>query len=153
MKVAVIVSVPAGNVDVEREALPPANVTVPSVVEPYANVTVPAGVTPFAATVAVKVTAAPGMEGFNDEASAVLVGPGLTTCAKAVETLSAENESPSYSAVIESVPAGKPEVEKAATPPDSEAVPIAVVPFLKTTVPVGVGPAEVTATENVTDCG
>jgi hypothetical protein len=89
----------------------------------------------------------------SDEVSVVLVGAGFTTWARIVEALSPENESPSYSAVIESVPAGIPEVLKVATPPDSEAVPIAVAPFLKTTVPVGVGPADVTVTENVTGCG
>jgi hypothetical protein len=44
-------------------------------------------------------------------------------------------------------------VEKDATPPESVCNETLVVPFLNVTFPVGVGPADVTFSENVTDCG
>lgn len=53
--------------------------------------------------------------------------------------------------MIESVPLGNASVLRVATPLTSVPVPIVVVPFLKRTLPVGVGPeAAVTVAVNVT---
>src|SRR5437868_1971508 len=73
--VAVMGSLPSGSDDVVAVATPPASVDVPIVVAPLVKVTVP--VTPFG-TVAVKVTACPGVDGFAEEVKAT-TGVALLT--------------------------------------------------------------------------
>ena len=54
---------------------PPSTATLEAhTVAPSVNVTVPAGTPPPEVTVAVKVTDCPGVDGFGDEVSAVVVG-------------------------------------------------------------------------------
>jgi hypothetical protein len=55
-------------------------------------------------------------------------------------------------AFIVNVPAGKLDTASIATPPLRAALPINLLPFLNVTVPVGVGPAELTVAVNVTVC-
>ena len=52
-------------------ALPALRVPLPMVTVPSLKVTVPVGVPPVELTAALKVTAAPNVDGFNDELSAV----------------------------------------------------------------------------------
>ena len=52
-------------------ALPPLRVPVPMATVPSLRVTLPVGVPPVELTAALKVTAAPKVDGFNDERSAV----------------------------------------------------------------------------------
>ena len=65
------------------------NVPVPSVVVPSLKVTVPVGVPvpELGATVAVKVTDCPTVEGFTDEVTVVVVDARLTTWDSAAEVL------------------------------------------------------------------
>lgn len=144
---------PRGNVLVLRLALPPERVTVPNVVEPEVKITVPVGVVVGEVTVAVSVTDCPNVDGLREDVTVVDVTATLITWLKGAE-LVADCVSPLYVAVIESVPAGRLLRVSVATPPElSATVASVVVPFLNTTFPVGViGPAEVTAAVNVTDC-
>jgi hypothetical protein len=71
-------------------AVPPDSVPVPIVAPLSLNVTVPVGVPApgeTAATVAVKVTDWPKVEGFCDELIVVVVEAWLTTCDRADEVL------------------------------------------------------------------
>jgi hypothetical protein len=83
----------------------------------------------------------------------MVVFAGFTTWLSGVEVLEVKEAFPSYSAVIESVPAANFVVVKLATPPLSVAVPRLAVPFLNVTRPVGV-PLNCGATVavNVTGC-
>ena len=63
---------------------------VPSVVAPPLKVTVPVGVPPVEVTVAVKVTAAPNVDGFRDEASAVALVACFTVSLSTEEVLPAK---------------------------------------------------------------
>jgi hypothetical protein len=83
----------------------------------------------------------------------MVVFAGFTTWLSGVEVLEVKEAFPSYSAVIESVPAANFVVVKLATPPLSVAVPRLAVPFLNVTRPVGV-PLNCGATVavKVTDC-
>ena len=81
-------------------------------VVPSKNSTVPVGVAVplVGATVAVKVTACPYVDGPGLEASAVVVLVGLTTCASVAEGLPASVASPRYWALIAWLPAARLEV-------------------------------------------
>lgn len=79
----------------------------------------------------------------------------LTVCASAAEVLGRYDVLPKYSAVIECFPTANPVVANVALPPDSVTVDSVVVPFLKTTEPVGVPPPGATAATvavNFTNC-
>ena len=84
---------PTVSVDVVNIALPPLSVPVPSVVVPSLNVTVPVGVPDVAATVAVKVTAWPNVEGFSEDATVVELA-GFTVCVRLAEVLAVKLASP-----------------------------------------------------------
>jgi hypothetical protein len=121
---------------------------------PSKNVTVPVGVIVGDVTVAVNVTICPLAAGFSDDFSAVALVVSVTVWGSAGEVLFAVSESPLYVAVIDNDPAGNVLVVAVAIPavltaPDASHV----VPFLKTTVPVGVkGAFDVTLAVNVTAC-
>jgi hypothetical protein len=77
----------------------------------------------------------------------------LTTWLKAVEILFPDCASPSYVAVIESVPTGSFVVAKVAVPPLKVALPSHKPPFLNVTVPVAPpGASELTVADNCTGC-
>src|SRR5580698_4081719 len=137
-------------------AFPDASVPIPSDVAPSRNVTVPVIVPAVVdVTVAVNVTLAPVVDGFSDDATAVVVlalPAPFTTCVNAGEVLAAKLVSPPYCAVIEWLPAVSADVINVATPPAPTApVPIDVAPSRNVTVPVIV-PAvdDVTVAVNVT---
>ena len=71
---------PPVNAEVAYVAVPPLfSVPVPSVVVPSMKVTVPPGVPALEVTVAVKVTEAPKVDGFSEEATEVEVGESAPT--------------------------------------------------------------------------
>ena len=72
------------------------SVALPSVVAPSMKVTVPVGVVVDCgeATVAVKVTFCPKVEGFSDEVSVVVVGAPLTTSTTVFEVLEPDSVLP-----------------------------------------------------------
>lgn len=116
---------------------------VPSEVAPSKNVTVPE-IVPATdeATVAVNVTLAPAMDGFCDDARAVVVGaliPAFTACVSAGEVLPAKFASPLYFAVTECIPCVRFAVENMAIPPFiAIGVPSCVAPSKNVIVPVSV---------------
>lgn len=132
-------------------AWPALSVPVPRVVVPSRNATVPVGV-PTAVTVAVKVTVCPAVEGFSEEATAVVVGRPTTVCVSAAEVLPANVASPEYFAVIECEPAVSVEVVNVACPTLRVPVPMLVAPSKNVAVPVGVPAVAETVAVNVTDC-
>jgi hypothetical protein len=77
-----------------KAAFPELSVPVPSVVVPFLNVTDPVGVPPVEVTVAVKVTVAPNVDGFRDEASDVELAACFTVCVSAGEALPPKFVSP-----------------------------------------------------------
>jgi len=81
---------PCDSVEVVNFALPLLSVPVPRVVEPSLKVTVPMGVPPPDVTVAVKVTAAPSVDGFREEANAVELVACFTVCVSTDEVLVAK---------------------------------------------------------------
>lgn len=76
---------PAARVVVAKVALLALMVPVPRVVVPSLNVTVP--VAAAGVIVAVKVTDAPNVDGFNDEANAVVEVALFTVCVSAEDVL------------------------------------------------------------------
>jgi hypothetical protein len=71
---AVIECEPEGNEDVANAAMPSLRDDVPKIVEPSLKVTVPVGVPePWRVTEAERVTDCPKTEGFDEEATAVVV--------------------------------------------------------------------------------
>lgn len=149
-----MVCVPEASEEVAKAATPPLRGMLPSVFVPLLNVTVPAGV-PLncGATVAVKVTDSPKVDGFTDETRPVVVLAWFTTWLTAFEVLLVKDVSPLYTAVMECVPAAKVFDENFATPPLRVLVPSVLVPLLNVTVPVGVPPPDegVTVALKVTD--
>jgi hypothetical protein len=136
--VTVIRSVPTGREVVVKLAFPPDNVPVPNTVVPSVKVTVPVGMVVGEVTVAVSFTDCPDVEGFREDVRVVVVTAWLTTWLSPPE-LVADSVSPLYVAVIASVPAGKLLFVSIATPlVFNETEPRVVVPFAKTTFPVGV---------------
>jgi len=90
--VAVILCDPVVNADVVNVAMLPASVPDPMFVAPSKNVTVPVGVPDPVATVAVKVTLWPNVEGLFDDVTVVVVDAGggaFTVCVNAGEVLAA----------------------------------------------------------------
>jgi hypothetical protein len=73
-------AVPTPRAVVVKVATPPVSVALPSVALPFLNVTVPVGV-PLnsGATVAVKVTESPKVEGFSEEVNVTALVAGFTT--------------------------------------------------------------------------
>ena len=86
---AVIERLPPASNEVVNVATPfTSTVPVPSVAAPSINVTVPSGIRKLVSlTVAVKVTDCPKVDGFNEDSTVVVVGPGFITCASVVEVL------------------------------------------------------------------
>ena len=81
---------PTASDEVARVALPAVKLAVPSVAAPSRNVTVPVGVPVAGATaltVAVKVTAWPKRDGFNDEVTVVELLALFTVWVRAEEVL------------------------------------------------------------------
>lgn len=144
LKVAVTTVDPFGKVEVVIFALPPLRGTVPRVVDAAVNVTVPTIAAVGDVTVAVNVTDWPCKDGFSEDLIAVLVDALLTVWLRGVDVLLADVAHPLYTAVSESVPAGRFFLVSVATPLLRVAVPIEVVPFLNVTEPVGTGPTDVT---------
>jgi hypothetical protein len=83
-----------------------------------------------------KVTLAPKVDGFSEEARVGAPDPRFTTWESGDETAELWLESPPYCAVIEWVPTDSVVVEKLAVPPDTVPVPSTVVPSRNCTVPV-----------------
>jgi len=139
---AVMEGVPTARAEVEKMAMPPVSSAVPSVVAPSMNVTEPVGVPVLgsrASTWAVKVRLWPKTPGFADEMRVVFVLDWPTTWFSAGEVVAVKSASPSYIAEIESWPSGRAEVVNLATPALRGAVPSAIAPSRKVTVPpVGV---------------
>jgi hypothetical protein len=150
---AVMLSAPAGRLEVVHVATPPLSgwaVHEPIGSTPSLNVTRPVGLAPV--TVAVNVTDCPATDEFCEELTAVDVFT-WTVCVIAGEVLPTLYVLPPYTAVMPSAPAGRLEVVHVATPPLSGwavHVPIAFPPSSNATVPDGLAP--VTVAVNVTDC-
>jgi hypothetical protein len=106
-------------------------------------------------TFAVKVTDCPKFDGFCEEVKVVVVVALLTTWLTVFDVLPVKFESPPYTALIVSVPAGSAEVVKLAEPPLNDPVPNLFVPPLMNAMvsPSGGAPAlEVTTALKVTAC-
>jgi hypothetical protein len=81
-----------------------------------------------------------------------VVGAWLTTWLNAEDVPAEKTALPPYTAVMEWVPMLKFALVKVATPPVSEAVPKAVLPFTNVTKPLGVPAEDDTVAVKVTDC-
>jgi hypothetical protein len=135
----------------------PLRVPGPRAVAPSLKVTVPVSTPePFAgATVAVKVTFTPRSAVADEDATVVVVASIATVTEIGLDVDDANLRSPEYCAVIESVPTGRGVVSVATPEAFSVAVPSAVVPERKVTVPVGIVAVPVgpdTVAVRVTDC-
>ena len=126
------------------------SVPVPRVAVPFLNVTVPPGDPAPEVTVAVKVTAVPCVEGFLDEATEAELLALLTFWVSTGDVLALKKPVFGYTAVRESVPAGRFAIVSVAFPPLRGTVPSVALPFLKVTDPPGVPPPDVTLAVNVT---
>lgn len=104
------------------------------------------------ATVAVKVTACPKVEGFCDEVSVTTLVAFSTTWLSTGDVLPANILFPAYTAVMDLVPAARVEVVKVATPLLSVAVPSFTLPIINVTLPVGFPFDAETVAVNVNDC-
>jgi len=131
---AVIECVPPVSVEMLKVAFPLPIVPVPSVVLPSRNVTVPVAVE--GETVAVNVTAEPYVDGFNDDATVMVVLTLFTVCVNTDDVLLLSFVSPPYEAVIECDPTVSVDVLYVAFPLLTVPVPNVVLPSLKVTVPV-----------------
>jgi len=80
---------PAESADVESDAVPPPTGAVPRELTPSKNCTVP--VAAAGDTVAVKVTDCPDVDGFDDDATdvVVLIDEAFTVCVKTADVLAA----------------------------------------------------------------
>jgi hypothetical protein len=108
------------------------------------------------ATVAVKLTDWPKIEGFVEEVRVVVVAmpEGLIVTETALDVLTVKLESPRYCAVSESVPTGSVVVMRIAELPLRLAVPREVVPTKNCTEPIGVpAPGATTAMVTVSVTG
>lgn len=142
-----IEAVPAGSVDnvsvaVLLRPLPGVSVAEPSEAVPFINVTDPVGAAYVLETVAVSVTDCPKLDGFSEDATAVVVVAAFTTWLIAGEVAALKFPVAAYTAVIASVPTGRIEVLNVAVllrPPPGIRLMLAsaVAPFIKTTGPVG----------------
>src|SRR5208282_4927136 len=135
--------------------MPTVSFLVASTVAPLMKVTFPVGVPPDGdETVAVNFTDCPEPDGFSEDAKAVAVTALLTTWLTAFDLLPRNFESPPYTALIESVPAGSAEVVKLAKPPLNASVPNAVTPSINVTdsPSAGAPTLEVTTAVKVAAC-
>jgi len=155
----VIECVPVASVEVVNVATPLTKVPEPSVVVPSMKVTEPVGVGPpvdggTGWMVAVKVTVCPRLAGFGDPVSVIVVLAWLTVCVTAFEVLPERFESPPYTAVTESLPTARVEIDKLAEPPLNTPVPNTVVPFMnEIPSPLGGAPIrELTVAVKLTAC-
>lgn len=89
-------------------------------------------------TVAVKITAAPALDGLFEETTVVELAALFTVCARAADELPAKFVSPPNTAVIVWAPPVSADVVNAAIPPLNVAEPRTVEASLNVTVPVGV---------------
>src|SRR5260370_32599064 len=135
---------PTDNPPIVNCAFPPADkLLVASAFEPSTNVTVPVGV-PLAdgCTAAVKVTDSPIAAGLRLEATVVAVVARVTVCVRGTDMLAEKLLSPLYFAVMAGAPTDQLDSESCAALVDTEAVPKAVVPSRKVTVPVAAPAAD-----------
>jgi hypothetical protein len=101
--------------------------TEPSVTVPFMKVTVPVGVPLYCgATVAVRVTDCPTMEGFKLEASVVVVVAWFTACISVDDVLAVKLTSPEYTELSDFVPGDVKTLSRIAWPPLSGMVSIKV---------------------------
>src|SRR5262245_39976608 len=139
---------PAAAKLVVNVATPPGpTATVPRITSPSVKVTVPVGVPApgaTAATVAVKVTAGPVAAGLTDDPSVTVVAAGLTVTATAAEVLPVKPAVPAKEAVSAWVPTPSGTVSVAWPSALTGAVPSAVLPSRKVTVPLGAPAGELT---------
>jgi hypothetical protein len=91
---------------VANVALPLLSVAVPRATPFFSKVTVPVGIPTPELTVAVNVTGCPKLDGLTDEATTVAVAALFTVWLSTAEVLVAYISSPSYTALMESVPTG-----------------------------------------------
>jgi hypothetical protein len=138
---AVIVCDPWVSAVVENVARPALTMLVPRAAAPSRNVTVPVMVPRVEdVTVAVNVTFAPVVDGFNDEVTTVdvvAVPAALIVWVKAGEVLEAKFESPEYCAVMLCEPCESVAVENDAAPEaTATGAPSCVAPSKNVTVPV-----------------
>lgn len=134
---------PTLSAPVLNEAIPPTNVTVLRLVAPSLKVTVPVGVpVVLDFTVAFKVTDCPNEDGFTEDVTRAEVAALFTVCASAAEVLPKSVALPTYTAVMECVPAARVDVFMAAVPPLSVAEPSVDAPSLNVTVPSAVLPKD-----------
>src|SRR5579875_1812667 len=117
---------PDGSDEVEMVATPLVTVAVPIVVAPLVKVTVPVTVV---GRVAVKVTDAPGVDGFAEEVSVIVGVAFCTVTVVAGEVAGLLFASPGVEAVIWFEPMGSVLVVMVATPLTIGAVPIGVLPL------------------------
>src|SRR5262245_41016158 len=85
---AVMAWSPTASADVVNVVEPPESAAVPRTAVPSLKVTLPVGVPPPGATgvtVAVNVTEAPAIEGFDDDTTAVVVADLITVCTTSAE--------------------------------------------------------------------
>jgi hypothetical protein len=80
---------PAESADVESDAVPPVSVAVPRELAPSKNCTLP--VAAAGETVAVNVTDCPDVDGFDDDATdvVVLIDEAFTVCVRTEDVLAA----------------------------------------------------------------
>jgi hypothetical protein len=116
------------------------SVPIPSEFIPFRNSTVPVGVPEpglMAVTVAVKVTVAPEFDGLGTPTTTVFVS-AATVAVSCADVLVLKLGSPSYLAVSVLVPMGSDDVVSIAVPFVRGTLWIKVMPFMKSTLPVGV---------------
>jgi hypothetical protein len=121
---------------------------------PSKNATLPVTAPAVEVTVAVNVTFAPTVDGFNDEVTTVEVVPS-TICPIPDDVAGANVPSPLYMQKIEWLPCASDAVVKAALPcaPNATGAPSGFPLSRNVTVPVGVpGVVDVIVAVNVTDC-
>ena len=121
--------------DVVSAALPPLKAAVPRELTPSKNCTVPVG-PEEGLTVAVNVTCCPEPDGFNDDATTVVVLAALTVCVREGDVLPVKFASPLYLALMECAPTVRADVVSDALPPFKAAVPREFAPSKNCTVPV-----------------
>jgi hypothetical protein len=144
--VAVSEWLPTARLEVVKLAVPPPRAAMPRVAEPSWNVTVP--VTPEGVTVAVRVTAWPGVARFGEATRMVVDGALFTSSVTGGDVLALLLASPLYTAVSVWLPTARPEVLRLALPLLKAWLPIVALPSRKVTVPVAV--AGVTVAVSVT---
>lgn len=141
-------SLPTGRLEVVTLATPLVRVPVPSEVDPLMNVTVPVGVPVpglTTTTVALIVTGCPKTGEVGVELMVVVVDAWPTVSTVAVEVWPLKLVSPEYTSVIELAPSASALVVMLPDPDVRVADPSVCVPFMNTTLPVGVPAPGLTA--------